>query len=134
MWYVYLVAFLITLLLIEMFQAFTIEYMLKLGAPSEKLVVGLPLYGRTFLLPEPVLSSSVRKPRLGAVAQNVGFQGPFTRESGFMGYNEVKLLQYIIFSINLYVFADLFGTEKHLSWLDEILGRRNENPICGARK
>ncbi|XP_044265080.1 probable chitinase 2 [Tribolium madens] len=70
---------------------FSINYMLKLGAPPKKLVMGVPLYGRTFLLPEPYDPESERKPKLGAVARNIGFQGPFTRENGFMGYNEICL-------------------------------------------
>lgn len=68
---------------------FSINYMLKLGASPKKLVMGVPLYGRTFLLNEAYDPDSGRKPKLGAVAKNIGFQGPFTRENGFMGYNEI---------------------------------------------
>lgn len=63
--------------------------MLKLGAPPKKLVLGIPLYGRTFILEDPSAVSSNKKPKLGLPAGSTGFQGPFTREDGFMGYNEV---------------------------------------------
>ena len=62
--------------------------MLKLGAPPDKLVMGIPMYGRTFLLTES-FSKSGRSPKLGTSAQTIGFQGPLTREKGFFGYNEV---------------------------------------------
>lgn len=65
----------------------SVKYMLKMGMDPSKLVMGVPLYGRTFLLPETLTSTN--NPKLGSPAQSVGFQGPFTRESGFMGYNEV---------------------------------------------
>lgn len=70
---------------------YSINYMLSLGAPPRKLVMGIPLYGRTFFLDETVTSSSKRKPRLGSPASNLGFSGPFTSEAGFMGYNEICL-------------------------------------------
>lgn len=65
--------------------------MIKLGAPPKKLVLGIPLYGRTFILEDPSAISSNKKPKLGSPAGNLGFSGPFTRETGFMGYNEVSL-------------------------------------------
>lgn len=64
------------------------QYAIKLGASRKKLVLGLPIYGRTFKLQEEFAPN--RKPKLGTVAHNVGFSGPYTRENGFMGYNEVK--------------------------------------------
>ncbi|CAL4094059.1 unnamed protein product [Meganyctiphanes norvegica] len=56
---------------------------IQLGAPAEKLVLGLASYGRTFTL----LSSS--KAGLGAPTTGPGSRGPLTRESGFLGYNEI---------------------------------------------
>eukprot|EP00099_Drosophila_melanogaster_P005661 NP_001246550.1 chitinase 2, isoform B [Drosophila melanogaster] len=60
---------------------FSIDYLLKLGAPPEKLVMGLPFYGRTFK----TLASGF----LNDVSEGVGFKGPYTREDGFLGYNEI---------------------------------------------
>lgn len=59
--------------------------MLKQGAPARKLVLGLPMYGRTFLLENednPMVMDVPASPK--------GFPGPYTKEDGFMGYNEVS--------------------------------------------
>lgn len=68
--------------------------MLKLGASPKKLVLGIPLYGRTFIVEDSDSIPSKKKPKLGLPAQSMGFQGHFTREAGFMGYNEVSSNKY----------------------------------------
>ncbi|XP_036337876.1 probable chitinase 2 [Rhagoletis pomonella] len=60
---------------------YTIDYLLKLGAPPNKIVLGLPFYGRTFRTP--------RDGNVGDPTDGIAFQGPFTREEGFLGYNEI---------------------------------------------
>lgn len=60
---------------------FSIDYFLKLGAPAEKIMMGLPFYGRTFL--------ANSNGNLGDETDEQGFAGPYTRENGFMGYNEI---------------------------------------------
>lgn len=62
--------------------------MIEKGMNPRKLVLGMPLYGRTFILPEGT-GFGEQSPTLGTVAKSTGFQGPYTREDGFMGYNEV---------------------------------------------
>lgn len=64
----------------------SIDYYLEKGVPARKLVMGLPTYGRTFLLSEDVEDG----PALGKPAGKVGFSGPYTNEPGFLGYNEVR--------------------------------------------
>lgn len=65
----------------------SVRYLLKLGAPPGKLVLGLPMYGRTFVLASTPGSQSGSP--IGAVALSKGFRGPYTNEDGFMGYNEI---------------------------------------------
>ncbi|KAH8250968.1 hypothetical protein KR026_001574, partial [Drosophila bipectinata] len=69
-------------ILISVFlQQFSIDYLLKLGAPPSKLVLGLPFYGRTF--------KTLANGNLNDASDGAGFKGPFTREDGFLGYNEI---------------------------------------------
>jgi hypothetical protein len=67
--------------------------LLKLGAPARKLVLGLPLYGRTF-----VLENEDNPLVMGAPSNLEGFPGPYTKENGFMGYNEVST------TVSIYIF------------------------------
>ncbi|XP_034108119.1 probable chitinase 2 [Drosophila albomicans] len=60
---------------------FTIDYLLKQGAPPSKLVLGLPFYGRSF--------KTALQGVLDDASDGAGFQGPYTREDGFLGYNEI---------------------------------------------
>lgn len=60
---------------------YSIEYFLKLGASPSKIVLGIPFYGRTFI------TSGTGK--YNDPAKDSGFQGPYTRQNGFLGYNEI---------------------------------------------
>lgn len=64
---------------------YTWNYLLQLGAVPHKTVLGVPLYGRAFTLLDP--ADHV----MGAPAEETSFQGPYTREDGFLGYNEICL-------------------------------------------
>lgn len=65
---------------------YTIKYMLDHGVSPYKMVLGLPMYGRTFYL----MDASVGKVEYGRTpVKSQGFKGPYTREAGFMGYNEI---------------------------------------------
>lgn len=61
--------------------------MLSRGVDPKKLVLGLPFFGRTFILENP----DVETIELGRTpAKSEGFSGPYTNENGFMAYNEVS--------------------------------------------
>jgi chitinase len=61
----------------------TVKHLLKKGAIPEKTVLGVPFYGRAFKLENPHDS------RMGARSRSTSFAGPYTREDGFLGYNEI---------------------------------------------
>ncbi|CAB0002372.1 unnamed protein product [Nesidiocoris tenuis] len=68
----------------------SVSFVLANGIPARKLVLGLPTYGRTFILETPPAEGEKRN--LGERSKTgAGFQGPFTRTDGFMGYNELCL-------------------------------------------
>lgn len=62
----------------------TIKHLIKLGASPSKIVMGVPFYGRTFI--------TNLDGNYGDASTDVAFQGPFTRENGFLGYNEICAL------------------------------------------
>ena len=62
------------------FQNYTINYWLELGAPKNKLVMGMPLYGQAFTLNDP------SRHGLNAMASQKGQAGEFTRAAGFLAW------------------------------------------------
>lgn len=62
---------------------YTMDYLKSKGAIPEKTVLGVPLYGRAFSLLNP------HDHGMGARAKTTSFLGPYTREDGFLGYNEI---------------------------------------------
>jgi chitinase len=60
-----------------------LKYWLASGVPKHKLVLGMPLYGRVFTV------ASTKDVKIGAAAKGAGEEGPFTREPGMLGYNEI---------------------------------------------
>lgn len=61
----------------------SVRYWLSQGAPADKLILGIPSYGRTFTLANPGNNG------VGAPATGAGAAGPYTREAGMLGYNEI---------------------------------------------
>ncbi|XP_058461006.1 chitinase-3-like protein 1 [Malaya genurostris] len=61
----------------------SVKYWLKQGAPAAKLNLGMPLYGRTYTL------SNANQHGVGAPVSGAGAAGPYTKEFGFIGYNEI---------------------------------------------
>lgn len=57
------------------------------GVSPWKVLLGLPLFGRTFILE----NADTDVIEFGSTpVKSEGFDGPYTRERGFIGYNEVK--------------------------------------------
>lgn len=64
-------------------QDFAINYWIQKGAPAKKLNVGMGTYGRSFTL------QNTKSTGIDAAITGPGQAGPYTREAGTLGYNEV---------------------------------------------
>jgi GH18 family chitinase len=64
-------------------QEWSVQNYLAKGAPASKLVMGIPLYARTFKLAS-AASAGYHAPATGA-----GAPGTYTGEAGFLSYYEV---------------------------------------------
>lgn len=63
---------------------FAINYWISLGAPPEKIVMGMGTYGRSFTI-------DAKHHNVGDPASGAGQPGPWTEEAGTLGYNEICL-------------------------------------------
>lgn len=76
-------------------QDYSAREWVKQGAPKEKLMIGMPTYGRSFTLIDPT------KFDIGAPASGGGTPGKYTGEAGFMSYYEVGHSQFLNVEIRL---------------------------------
>lgn len=81
------------------------------GADPSRLILGVPFYGRTFTL------ANEKNNGLNAPTTGPGLAGPYTREAGMIGYNEVskpKILtsrsSYFQLSHNIFNLIIIFST------------------------
>ena len=65
-------------------QDWAASYWAELGAPKDKLVLGLALYGRSFTL------AKVAENGVGDPISGPGWAGIYTGEAGFLSYYEVR--------------------------------------------
>ncbi|XP_057334455.1 acidic mammalian chitinase-like [Microplitis mediator] len=81
-----------------------VKYWLSKGAPKEKLILGVPTYGRAFTLANP------QSHGIGAASLGAGAAGPYTREAGMLGYNEIcEMLKKGGWNVN-------YDEERHAPW------------------
>lgn len=65
----------------------SVDYWLAQGMPAEKLIFGVPSYGRTFTLADATQTT------LLSPAREAGIAGPYTRLEGFLSLYEICLNQ-----------------------------------------
>lgn len=62
-----------------------VKYWLSKGCPKDKLIVGIPTYGRTFAL------KNANQNGINASAVGPGSAGIYTKTAGYLGYNEIVM-------------------------------------------
>lgn len=62
---------------------FTVNYWIQKGAPSKKLVLGMPTYGQSFTL------ADANQHGLNAPSKGAGEAGPITKAAGSLAYYEI---------------------------------------------
>nr|XP_012154006.1 PREDICTED: uncharacterized protein LOC100881881 isoform X1 [Megachile rotundata] len=62
---------------------YTVNYLMKKGASPEKIILGIPTYGRSYTL------FNQDATELGAPADGPGVEGDATREKGYLAYYEI---------------------------------------------
>ena len=70
-------------------QDFAIKYWIQKGAPKDKLNPGIGTYGHSFTL------QNENNKGVGAPAKGAGKPGPYTKEGGYLGYNEVQKFRFL---------------------------------------
>nr|XP_056700803.1 chitinase-3-like protein 2 [Euleptes europaea] len=61
---------------------YSVKYLKTKGAPAEKIMMGIPTFGRTFTL-------ASQQTGVGAAISGAGTPGPFTQEAGILSYYEI---------------------------------------------
>lgn len=61
------------------------KYILRHGMAADKLVLGIPLFGRSYTLASSAMSSP------GAAIDGWGDEGPYTQTKGMLAYFEVRI-------------------------------------------
>ncbi|XP_076670925.1 uncharacterized protein LOC143370135 [Andrena cerasifolii] len=62
---------------------YTVSYLLKMGASPDKIILGIPTYGRSYTLFNQDATD------LGSPADGPGIEGDATREKGYLAYYEI---------------------------------------------
>lgn len=60
----------------------SIDLFVDAGAPIDKLILGIPFYGRTFV------AANIEQSEIGDESEAEGFAGPFIGDKTLLGYNE----------------------------------------------
>ena len=66
------------------------NHLLKTGVPARKLILGLPTYGRGYILAT-ALRSEDENP-IGKPSLKSSWSGPYNSPEGILGYNEVIII------------------------------------------
>lgn len=106
---------------------YTMQLLTKMGAQKDKLIMGIPMYGQTFMLTRSRDKNEV--PGIGTQASGPGDAGEDTRQPGMLAYYEIC---YRVRKQKWMVRRDSLMAGPYATWKDQWVGY--DDPVSATAK
>ena len=102
------------------------------GASPSKLVLGIPTYGMSFTLKQPIVAGH-QHPSGQVAISGAGKRGPYTGEKGTLAYYEVRVI-YTYNVCHIYTYSLGIYVDYYILIITHFKGRLNHTMDSGQKK